>query len=260
MNERIKQLLTLVLTWVGIAGPSLFSALTGGMDTGEISDQFFGDVLIIPADYAFAIWAPIYLGFLIFAVYQALPAQRDNPRFRQVRPWLMLTAGLNAAWLIVFNSLLNFPLSAVIIVGMLITALAMQGALEIGRTRVTGWERWLRVPFSLYAGWLTAATILNVAGVLTTSGWDGGPLSFPAWGVIMLAVATAVGLAVRFLRRDPVYGGVFVWAFVGVIVANLGVPLVAVAAAVLAVVVLLTLIRPLGRLFGSRGSMQPVGA
>jgi hypothetical protein len=50
--------------------------------TGEISDRF--QVYFVPAGYVFSIWGLIYLGLLAFAVFQALPAQRDNPRLRRV--------------------------------------------------------------------------------------------------------------------------------------------------------------------------------
>ena len=98
-------------------------------------------------------------------MYQALPAQRRNPRVAKTRLWLSTSALLNTAWIAAFNNLF-FILSLVIIVGMLFTALVMHRTLEIGGTRVYGLERWLRIPFSLYAGWLTVATIVNAAGVL----------------------------------------------------------------------------------------------
>lgn len=239
-NEKMKQLLTLVATFVSVLGSSIRSFSLGSSTTGEISRRFFSDVFIIPADYAFAIWAPIYLGFLAFAIFQALPPQRLNPRFMRVRLWLAASALLNAAWIVVFNNLL-FGLSLLIIVGMLVTALVMHRLLEIGKTKVYGLERILRFPFSLYAGWLTAATILNTAGVLADSGWGALGISYPVWGVVMLLVATGVGLLTRFRWNDPVYGGVFVWAFAGVALRE-GQPLVVIVTAwALALVFVLSL-------------------
>lgn len=252
MSERVKQIITLVATFAGVLGPSLGSFSPGSSTTGEISGRFFRDVFIIPADYAFAIWAPIYLGFLAFAVFQALPAQRLNPRFMRVRLWLAASALLNAAWIAAFNNLL-FGLSLVIIVGMLITALVMHRMLEIGKTKVYGLERVLRLPFSLYAGWLTAATILNTSGVLAVNDWNALGVAYPVWGVIMLFIATVIGLLTRFRWNDPVYGAVFVWAFAGVVIARPEIPLVAVSAGALAVVFALSLLMPTtGFLFGRR--------
>ena len=246
MNEKAKQVLTLVATFVGVLAPFLGSFTPGDSSTGNISSQYFGDVLIIPADYAFVIWAPIYLGFLAFAVYQALPAQRHNPRFMRTRLWLGASALLNAAWILLFDNLL-FVLSLAVITAMLVTALRMHRTLEIGRTRVYGLERYLRIPFSLYAGWLTVATIVNAAGTLEVTGWGAFGLSYPVWAVIMLLIATVVGLATRLYWSDPVYGGVFVWAFVGVAV-GVGQPqTVSLTAWLLAAVLLATLLPPVAR-------------
>ena len=134
--------------------------------------------------------------------------------------------------------------SLVIIVGMLVTALVMHRMLEIGKTKVYGLERVLRLPFSLYAGWLTAATILNTAGVLAVNDWNALGVAYPVWGVIMLVVATLIGLITRFRWNDPVYGAVFVWAFAGVVVARPEIPLVAVTAGVLAVAFAVSLLMP----------------
>jgi hypothetical protein len=253
MSEKVKQTITLVATFAGVLGPTFGAFSPGTSSTGEISGRFFSDVYIIPADYAFAIWAPIYLGFLAFAIFQALPGQRLNPRLMRVRLWLVASALLNAAWIAAFNNLL-FGLSLVIIAGMLVTALVMHRLLEIGTTKVYGAERLLRLPFSLYAGWLTAATILNAAGVLADSGWAGFGISYPVWGVIMLVVATAIGLLTRFRWNDPVYGAVFVWAFVGIVIARTEIPLIAVTAGVLAIVFAVSLFgweRRLGQVRGA---------
>lgn len=241
MSEKVKQVVTLVVTFAGILAPSLGAFSPGSSSTGEISDRYFRDVFIVPADYAFAIWGPIYLGFLLFAVVQALPAHRNNPRFAATRLWLAGTALLNALWIAVFDALL-FELSAAVIVVMLAVALYMHRTMEIGRTKVYGVERLVRWPFSLYAGWLTVATIVNVAGVLAVGGWDGFGVPYPVWGALMLLVAAAIVLTTRFLWRDPVYGAVLVWAGVGIVVARPDVPLVAVTAGVVALTVAATLV------------------
>lgn len=243
MNERSKQIITLVATFLGVLGPAIGSLTfnPGGSDTGQISDRFFADVTIVPADYAFAIWAPIYLGFLAFAVFQVLPAQRTNPRFVRARWWVTASALLNGAWLLVFNNLL-FTLSALVIIGMLITALGIHRALSIGHTSVTGLERWLRAPFSLYAAWLTVATVVNVSGALELAGWGGFGVSFATWGALMLIIATLIGLFARFRLNDPVYGGVFVWAFIAIAVASNQPVIVILTASILALVFALSLL------------------
>ena len=79
-----------------------------GKTTGDISNQF--EVYFTPANYVFAIWGLIYLGLSAFAVYQALPSQRDNPRLVRARPWLALSGAANIAWLLLWHYE-RFPLT-----------------------------------------------------------------------------------------------------------------------------------------------------
>ena len=46
------------------------------LNTGQISDKF--GVLFKPAGYAFSIWGLIYLGLLVFVIYQTIPSQRNS--------------------------------------------------------------------------------------------------------------------------------------------------------------------------------------
>ena len=74
----------------------------------------------------------------------------------------------------------------------------------------------LRAPFSVYLGWISVATIANTAAVLTAAGWNGFGIPAAVWTVIVLAAAAGVALAGLFLRKDFMFGLVFVWAFLGI--------------------------------------------
>lgn len=211
---------TLAAVVLGLFVPYLVASAFGGFSTGEISAQFFDAVLIIPAGYAFAIWGPIYLGFVAFAVFQALPAQQNNPRIVRTRPWFIASVLLNGVWLAVFEALW-FTASLVVIVAMLVTALVMHRTLAIGSGISRGWlERLITLPFSLYAAWLSAATILNASGVLAINGWQGWGISDVTWALLMLIIAAVLALVIRFAWHDPIYAGVFVWTFVAIVVAQ----------------------------------------
>jgi hypothetical protein len=67
-------------------------------------------------------------------------------------------------------------------------------------------------PFSLYAAWVTVATIVNVAAALVAVGWQGGPLAPATWSVVMILVAFGLALVVAWPRRDWVYPAVVAWA------------------------------------------------
>ncbi|MGZ6098694.1 MAG: hypothetical protein ACXWLL_09890, partial [Myxococcaceae bacterium] len=94
MTSRWIRWTTLLVTFAGIGLPWLFARKT--IDANDPAAQA---VTFLPAPYAFIIWAPIYTGFLIFAVWQVRDRRAANPRVAAIRPWLMATALLNAAWI-----------------------------------------------------------------------------------------------------------------------------------------------------------------
>ena len=64
--------LTLLVNYLATAG------LLNGVTPPEISDALL--TRFTPANYAFSIWGIIYTFVIGFAIYQALPSQRDNPK------------------------------------------------------------------------------------------------------------------------------------------------------------------------------------
>jgi hypothetical protein len=72
-----------------------------GVTTGELSDSFA--ILFVPAGYVFSIWGVIYLALGAYAVYQLLPAQRENGRLRRIGPWFLLSSVANSIWIIFWH-------------------------------------------------------------------------------------------------------------------------------------------------------------
>lgn len=232
------------MPWINIVAALLALAVNvlatalplNGQTTASISDRF--QVLFVPAGYVFAIWGVIYIGWLAFIVYQALPAQRANPRLQRIG-WLFALASLaNAAWLFAWHYEL-FALSVIIMLSLLGLLIAIYWRLDIGRARVPTREKWLvDVPFSVYLGWISVATIANISDLLYFWKWDGFGIAPELWAVILLVTASAIALAMALTRADAAFLIVIVWAFVGIAVKQAAVPLVANTALVLAVLVL----------------------
>lgn len=233
ITRQVANVVALLVT-IGING--LANALPlNGQTTGAISDRF--PVYFVPAGYVFAIWGLIYLGLLGFAVYQALPAQRANPRLRRIGSLFVLSCIANSVWIFLWHYN-QFPLTLVAILALLLTLLAIYLRLDIGRASVAPAERWLvHIPFSIYLGWATVATIANATVALYDQGWGGLGISGPVWAALLIAVAGLIGAALRILRRDTAYALVIVWALVGILVKQSATPIVAVAAGAAALVV-----------------------
>jgi hypothetical protein len=217
-GDRVRQSIVLVSILATIAFNALANALPLlGRTTGAISDTY--PVPFTPAGYVFAIWGVIYLGLIVFGVWQARPAQAADPRLRDAAPWIVLGGALNIAWLVLWHAE-RIALSTLPIVGLLVTLIVVYETLASDGAG-GAWMRWAaRLPFGIYLGWLTVATAANVAVGGWALGWRGAPFGAEVWALIVVAVATVIGLRMLQARGDVAYAAVLIWAFVGIAVAN----------------------------------------
>jgi benzodiazapine receptor len=192
------------------------TTLLNGKTSGEISDQY--STLVTPAGYTFSIWSIIYTLLLIFAAYQALPRNREKSFLHQVGFLFILSGFMNVLWLFLWHyELITF--SVVLMFALLATLIAIYLRLDIGRADVSLVEKiCVHLPFSVYLGWITVASIANVAVALTAVGWDGGGIDPLTWAVLVIVVALLITLAVIATRKDAAYGLVIVWALAGIMV------------------------------------------
>lgn len=235
-----RQVIVIAATIVTIVVNTLANALPiNGQTTGEISDRF--DVYFVPAGYVFAIWGVIYLLLIVFSVYQALPAQCEDPALRRIGYLYALSGLANSGWILLWHYEL-FPLTVVVMTLLLGLLIAIYLRLGVGRAQVPPTTRWLvHLPFSVYLGWITVATIANVTTLLDFLNWNGWGIGPQAWAVIMLAAATGITAAVIFTRLDAAYALVIIWALAGIAVKHAETPAVGVAAWAAAGVVALLL-------------------
>ncbi|MFZ1041313.1 MAG: tryptophan-rich sensory protein [Anaerolineales bacterium] len=193
--------------------------------TAQISDRF--KVFFVPAGYVFAIWGIVYIGWIAFTVYQFLPAHKKSPRLRGLGYLFALTGVFNAAWLFCWQYN-HFTLSVLVMLILLGLLIACYLNLNIGRTSVSTAEKWcVDIPLSVYLGWISVATIANISDWLYFVHWNGFGIDPQTWAVIMLVVASLLGILIAFTRRDSGYLFVFVWAFAGIAVKQAAAPLVA---------------------------------
>ncbi len=237
MNKDIlRQILTVIATIATITINGLANALPlNGLNTGEISDRF--QVYFTPAGYVFSIWGVIYLALIAYTIFQALPAQRENEALRAIAPWYWLGSAANSAWIFLWHYEL-FAWTVPVMLILLASLIAIYLRLDIGRREVSARMRWLvHLPFSIYLGWITVATIANVTAVLWWAGWDGFGIRSEVWTAIVLAAAVIIATLMALTRRDVAYELVLVWAFVGIAARHPNVPLVTSSAIAAAVIV-----------------------
>jgi hypothetical protein len=215
MKNSLRQFAVIITVFSTIAINILADALPiNGLNTGKISDAFH--VYFVPSGYVFAIWGLIYIGLLAYAVYQAIPSQKENPRLQATGWWVVLGGVANCMWIFLWHYELFIGTLAVMLV-LLASLIATYLHLEIGETKVLSSETWLvRVPFSIYLGWITVATIANATDVLNYLKWNQFGLSDGTWMlIILLAVVVIAGLMI-VSRRDIAYTAVVLWALAGI--------------------------------------------
>ena len=225
-KDSVRQLANVLSVGLALVINILASTLPlNGQNTGEISDRL--PTYFTPAGYIFSIWFLIFVGWIAFAVYQALPAQKENPRLRRLGYVFALSGVFNAAWLFCwhYNQL---ALSVVVMLVLLGLLIASYLRLDVGKTPARGVEKWsVDVPMSVYLGWISVATVANISGWLYSIQWDGFGISPQVWAVIMIVVASLLGALMTVLRRDSGYVFVLAWAFAGIGVNQADAPLVA---------------------------------
>ena len=236
-KDNLRQTANLLSVLLALAVNILATALPlNNQTTAEISDRF--KVYFVPAGYVFAIWGIIYIGWIAFTVYQFLPVHKESPRLRGLGYLFALTGVFNAAWLFCWQYN-HFTLSVIVMLILLGLLIACYLNLNIGRTPVGNAEKWcVDIPFSVYLGWISVATIANISDWLYFVHWNGFGIDPQAWAVIMLVVASLLGLLMALTRRDSGYLLVFVWAFAGIAIKQSAAPLVAYSAWVAALVAL----------------------
>ena len=128
--------------------------------------------------------------------------------------------------------------------------------LRIGQVAASSAEKWLvHIPFSIYLGWITVATIANATSLLEYSNWSGWGISDEVWAIIMLVTGASIASVVTLTRGDIAYMLVIVWAFVGIAVKHTETSVVATAAWVVTALAVLVLV--IGIVLGRRQEQQP---
>ncbi|WP_195574513.1 tryptophan-rich sensory protein [Paenibacillus sp. 1001270B_150601_E10] len=194
-----------------------------GKTTGEISDLF--PVLLTPAPYTFGIWGLIYLLLLVFAIYHMLPRHHDKAQL--IGPLFVCSCLFNMLWIVLWHYLYSQVwLSLLAMAGLLLSlSLIYKRVAAISRP-TTSDKLCLQLPFQVYLGWVSVATIVNASVVLYASKWDGFGISSELWTIAMLGIGTLLAWIVGGLYRDYVYVLVFAWAYIGIAVKNSPVPTV----------------------------------
>jgi TspO/MBR family len=191
-----------------------------GFNTGQLSDLY--PTGLTPAGWVFSIWSLIYLGLLAFSVAAWRSSGLVGERAAVVAGPYLVNAVANASWIFAWHYRL-VPLSFAIMLVILGTLVVIFRRLR-ARPTTSRAATWLvDAPFSLYFGWITAATILNFGALLYDLQRYPLGLGMDGWALVSIAVALATYVWMAATTRDVIYSGVFVWAAIGIASRSVGV-------------------------------------
>ncbi len=221
-----------VATTVTIGFTIIWNYLTNlfpptGVTIAKLSSTVFANVKIIPANYAFAIWGVIYVGLIAFGFYQLDYRRADNAQLQQTRPWIVLASLLQCGWILLFLYQ-QMVLSSLVMLGIVWTLIKCYRSLHSSQQNFRQLHpAWVPRVFSIYLGWISVATIVNIASTLDSFGWQGAPLSPSLWTLLMMAISVSLALILLRVYADRAFSGVIMWAMGGITIANLNDPAIA---------------------------------
>ena len=211
-------ILALVLNFLAVSLP------LNGLTTKEISDSF--DIYFVPADYVFSIWSIIYIGLIAFVIFQSLPAQRENVTLGRLDKWFLVSNIANAFWLVAFHYR-QFALALALIFVLFFALMRIHMILDIDhKTTGVSWRWLVEMPFGIYYGWVTVASISNLSQVLEYYQWNGFGIAPEIWFTLVIAVIVIVSGLMVFGRHVLTYNLVIIWALVGIALKFPDVPVV----------------------------------
>lgn len=236
MKINLKQILVIVATF-GVIATNYFAAQGYINDvTPEVISEKY-PTFITPSGYAFAIWSLIYLGLIAFSIYQALPSQTENSRFKSIRSLYIANCAANCLWIYLWHY--DQILAAL---GMMFILLGTLVLINVNlRNAETFAETWLaRIPFSLYFGWVTVATILNFTIALVFLGVNTTEATAVILSAVLVVVAVILGILVRFKLGIFAYPLAIAWALTAIAVKQSGKTAIVVCAAFGVIALLVT--------------------
>ncbi|MFA5014411.1 MAG: hypothetical protein WC549_02580 [Actinomycetota bacterium] len=224
MLRRSTKITYALLNFIGLLGVIVVNALAvilpiNNVTTQELSDKYPN--LFVPAGITFSVWGVIYILLILFIIYQFVAAFRKSPDergiFEKIGILFFLSCGFNIAWILSWHYEIVW-LSLIIMVLLLLSLIFIYIRLGTGRPGIKNYEKvFVNIPFSVYLGWITIATIANVTAYLVNINWNRFGISEQLWAVIIITVGVIITIAALFSRNDIFFPLVVIWALVGIL-------------------------------------------
>lgn len=190
-----------------------------GLNTGQVSDYYKN--LFAPAGYTFSIWGLIYILLAGYTIYQFRFSQGNirgfsRMLFEKVGVYFSISSIANTLWIFSWHYriiYLSMFFMLIILVCLILINQVINKADLSRRERI-----FIKLPFSVYFGWITVATIANATTLLVSLGWNRFGISEQLWTVIIISIGLIISVVTILKFRDISYGFVVIWAYLGIAV------------------------------------------
>jgi len=188
-----------------------------GQTMGGVSAKY--PTLLTPAGYAFSIWGLIFLSLVGYSVWQLAPAQqRLSLPYALARP-LLLACVATSAWVVLFAYELILPSVGVML--LLLGCLIVTYGRARRRIFADAAPVWVGVPFSLFLGWISVASAINITIGLRHLGLQTAEGLSVVFTLVLFVVLVGLALIISRVFRDMVFPLVVAWALVAIWVVRL---------------------------------------
>lgn len=212
-NTFIK-LLTVISVVAMVAINALANILPiNGITTGQVSDSYPN--LFAPAGITFSIWGLIYLLLIGYVSYQFSPKSEEREKlFSRINILFIVSSIINSVWIFFWHYKM-IALSAFLII-MLLYSLIKISSIANEKGFMIKDKLFVKIPFGIYFGWITIATIANITALLVSLGWRNVIISDQMWTIIILFIGLIITSLTAIRERNLAYGLVPVWAYLGI--------------------------------------------
>lgn len=189
-----------------------------GQNTGQVSNYYKN--LFAPAAITFAIWGIIYVllaGHTLYqlGIFRGNKSEIKSNLLHKVGIYFSISSIANGAWIFSWHYHM-IPLSMVFMIVILVYLILITK--EINEHELSIRKKiFIKLPFSVYFGWITVAAIANLVTLFVSLGWNSFGTTEWVWTAIVILVGAIIGSAITIKNRDVAYGLVILWAYIGIL-------------------------------------------
>ena len=174
-----------------------------------------------PIYWSFFIWFLIYACCIVYGIYQASPAQRENNILRRIGfSTASAFIGVTAYALVAQFEIGSEWILIAIFIWILASLLYAIRRLTEERALLTMTEEYtILAPISLLTGWVSLAIFVNIAAILKESGMLATIET--SFSVLLLLITGSVAFGIIYKTKGNIWYTIpVIWGLIGVIIAN----------------------------------------